>query len=99
MSMQLPLTVSFILMGSICSCTFDIDEDLRSICEWSRSQCSEKKLAITRDLKTVFFYKSSNRFLETGYLLVIGLSLTPSPLTLESRPSTGLPSRPTSLMV
>ena len=32
-------------------------------------------------------------------LPVIGLSLTPSPLTLDSRPSTGLPSRPTGTMV
>ena len=39
-----------------------------------------------------FFNKTGNWFEETGNLPVIGLSLTTSPLTLDSRPSTGLPS-------
>ena len=46
-----------------------------------------------------FFNKTGNWFEETGNLPVIGLSLTPSPLTLDSRPSTGLPSRPTGTTV
>jgi len=43
--------------------------------------------------------KIGNHFVETGYLPVVGLSLTPSPLTVHSQPSTGLPSGPTGTML
>ena len=57
------------------------------------------RLVGVRNVKTVFFNKTGNWFEETGNLPVIGLSLTPSPLTLDSRPSTGLPSSPTGTTV
>ena len=46
-----------------------------------------------------FFNRTDNHFVGTGYLPVIGLSLTPSPLTLDRRSLSGLPSRPTGMTV